>query len=441
MSTISKLSINNTSYQNKLFLKPSKFYICSRLNKIHQNNINTNYLQQKYKLRVQCLASEVVGIEEEEEEEDFEVLEEDDRVPVTIITGFLGSGKTTLLNNILTKEHGRRIAIIENEFGEIDIDSELVARQEKMEGSGESLMMLNNGCLCCTMRDDLTQMLKDLYKRRNEFDHILIETTGMANPAPIISSFVVDEEVQAMMRLDGMVAVVDVKNINRHLNVPKPRGIVNEAQQQIAYADRLVLNKLDLIDNDEEKIQDLEERIRAINPLATLQRTVKSDVPVDYVMGVGGYDIERVGDEISDQFEKDHEHHHHHHHDHHDHEHGHKEEDDHHHQHHHHDHEHHDDAITSVSLRIPGEMDMEKVNRWLGAILSHKGDDIFRMKGILAIEGEPMRYVFQGVHQLFEASPDRDWKEKEVIESKMVFIGIDLDKDLLQEGFTECLSS
>eukprot|EP01023_Acetabularia_acetabulum_P065414 TRINITY_DN8658_c0_g2_i1.p1 TRINITY_DN8658_c0_g2~~TRINITY_DN8658_c0_g2_i1.p1 ORF type:complete len:458 (-),score=70.39 TRINITY_DN8658_c0_g2_i1:1097-2470(-) len=424
-------------------LAPSKGYICNRLSQLslatHCNKFGKQYNQRR--LPVNCLAPEIVGIEEEIVEDDDELENgEDNRVPVTVITGFLGSGKTTLLNNILTKEHGKRIAIIENEFGEIDIDSELVARQERLEGSGEQLMMLSNGCLCCTMRDDLTQMLKDLYKRRNEFDHILIETTGMANPGPVISTFVVDEDVQNQMRLDGMVAVVDAKNVDRHLNAEKVEGVVNEAVQQIAYADRLILNKTDLVDGDGEFLSQLEDRIRNINTLADIKRTVKADVNVHYVLGIGGYDIENVGDELIDQFEHKHEHHHDHNHEHnHNHEHEHEQEHDHDHDHHHHDH--HDDAVKSVSLRIPGDLDMDKVNSWLGAILNYKGDDIFRMKGILSIKGEPVRYVFQGVHQLFEGSPDREWKEGEARESKLVFIGRDLEEDILRDGFYECLDS
>eukprot|EP01025_Chloroclados_australasicus_P054087 TRINITY_DN6408_c0_g1_i4.p3 TRINITY_DN6408_c0_g1~~TRINITY_DN6408_c0_g1_i4.p3 ORF type:complete len:452 (-),score=68.95 TRINITY_DN6408_c0_g1_i4:426-1781(-) len=416
----------------------SKYGICTNFITL-KTAANKVLNRPKFYSKVYCLAPEAVGIEEEEEE-DFEEFAEDDRVPVTVITGFLGSGKTTLLNNILTKEHGRRIAVIENEFGEIDIDGELVARQEKLEGSGESVMMLSNGCLCCTMREDLTIMLKDLYERRTEFDHIVIETTGLANPGPVISSFVVDQDVQQMMRLDGMVAVVDAKHITKQLDVPKPEGVVNEAVQQIAYADRLVLNKIDLLNSDSEILDALEDRIRTINGLANIQRTVKADVEVDYVLGIGGYDIESVEDEILHQFEHEHDHEHEHEHRH-EHEHHHEdgEHDTHAHHHHHHP-EHHDDAIKSVNLRVPGELDMEKLNQWLGAILTYKGDDIFRMKGILAVKDEPTKYVFQGVHQLFEGSPDREWKEGELKESKMVFIGKDLDGEMLKEGFEECLA-
>ncbi|KAL4420551.1 hypothetical protein ABPG75_010207 [Micractinium tetrahymenae] len=411
----------------------------------------------------------------------------EDRVPVTVITGFLGSGKTTLLNNILQRDHGYRIAVIENEFGEIDIDSDLVSVEEELDPSKEQILMLNNGCLCCTVRDDLVEMLNRLYDRRSKFDRILIETTGLAQPAPIIQTFFLDPKVADRMRLDGVVTMVDAKHVVRHLDEQKPEGVVNEAVEQIAYADRIVLNKTDLVKPDE--LGALEERIRAINSIAQVTRAQRAEVPLDYVFGVGGFDLEKVEEEVLAAEAAVHSHHHEHDHDHecsgagctheshshsHSHDHGHDHEHGHSHSHasssgsdhecsgadcthHSHEHEHshgtaagsgsalkayqqkHDDAVSSVSISIEGDMDLDKVNYWLGGLMEVKSNDLYRMKGVLAIQDFPARFVFQGVHMLFEGMPDREWKEGEKRISKMVFIGKDLDADLIREGFQECV--
>ncbi|KAL4436341.1 hypothetical protein ABPG77_009903 [Micractinium sp. CCAP 211/92] len=418
----------------------------------------------------------------------------DDRVPVTVITGFLGSGKTTLLNNILGRDHGYRIAVIENEFGEIDIDSDLVSVEEELDPSKEQILVLNNGCLCCTVRDDLVEMLHRLYERRSEFDRVLIETTGLAQPAPIIQTFFLDPKVADRMRLDGVVTMVDAKHVVHHLDEEKPEGVVNEAVEQIAYADRIVLNKTDLV--QPEQLEALEQRIRAINSIAQVTRAQRAEVPLDYVFGVGGFDLEKVEQEVlaaeksahsHDHHEHDHEcsgagctheshshsHSHSHDHDHScdlDHEHGHSHahasssgaDHDHEcsgagctHESHAHSHEHgsgaaaggalkayqqkHDDAVSSVSISIEGDMDLDKVNYWLGGLMEVKSNELYRMKGVLAIKDFPARFVFQGVHMLFEGMPDREWKEGEKRISKMVFIGKDLDADLIREGFQECV--
>ncbi|KAL6760024.1 CobW/HypB/UreG, nucleotide-binding domain-containing protein [Haematococcus lacustris] len=401
----------------------------------------------------------------------------DNRIPVTVITGFLGSGKTTLLNNILTQNHGRRIAVIENEFGEIDIDSELVVKQEVVEGSRDTVMQLSNGCLCCTVRDDLIQALNRLYDRRSEFDHIVIETTGLANPAPIISSFFMDRSLPDKVKLDGVVTVVDAKHVSRHLDTPKEAGVVNEAVEQIAFADRILLNKTDLV--DAASLGPLEARLQAINKMATITRAQRAQVEVDYVLGVGGFDLENVERELnitlqraghSHSHDHDHEHDHHHHdHDHtgpdcthesHKHEHSHASSS---HDHHHHDHDHtgpdctheshqhqhshgqaalvekHDDKVTSVSLLLEGDMDLDKVNYSLGLLLETRAEDIYRMKGLLSISGSDYRYVYQGVHQIFEGTPDRKWREGEKRCCKMVFIGRELDQEAFKEAFTFCL--
>lgn len=388
---------------------------------------------------------------------DVEGREIDDRIPVTVITGFLGSGKTTLLNRILTGDHGHRIAVIENEFGEIDIDSDLVTIREDLDPANEQILMLNNGCLCCTVRDDLVEMLNKLHKQRDRFDRVVIETTGLANPAPIIQTFFLEPSVADHMKLDGVVALVDAKHVEMHLDEVKPDGVVNEAIEQIAFADRIVLNKTDLVTASD--LNRLEERIRGINALAELRRAERAMVPVDYVLGVGGFDLEKIEDEIAAFDAREAEHHHHHDHDHdhsHDHEHEHNHEcgpgcthESHSHNHDHNDHSHgshshahdhvHDDSVTSVSLTIDGDLDLDSVNYWLGGLMELRSEDLYRMKGVLAIDGFENRFVFQGVHMLFEGMPDRPWKEGEERRSRMVFIGKDLDAEVLREGFEHCI--
>lgn len=397
--------------------------------------------------------------EEEEGIVDVEGRVVDNRIPVTVITGFLGSGKTTLLNNLLKKNHGRRIAVIENEFGEVDIDSELVSVGEALDPKAEQILMLNNGCLCCTVRDDLVEMLLQLHERRDQFDRVVIETTGLADPAPIIQTFFLDPTVADKMRLDGVVTLVDAKHAEQHLDERKPKGVVNEAVEQIAFADRIVLNKTDLV--DEEYLEELEERIRDINSMAQVVRAQLANVDVDYVLGVGGFDLERVEEQVLAEAEHEHEHDHDHDcagagctHESHSHSHGHDghshSHDDHdgagagcthesHGHHHHHHHHRHDDGVTSVSISLDGDMDLDKVNYWLGGLIEVKANDLYRMKGVLAIKDFERRFVFQGVHMLFEGMPDRLWGEGEKRTSKMVFIGRDLDEATIREGFAECL--
>lgn len=384
----------------------------------------------------------------------------DTRVPVTIITGFLGSGKTTLLNHILTQPHGRRIAVIENEFGEIDIDSELVARQEVLDGT--QVTTLNNGCLCCTMREDLVKVLNKLYTRRQDFDHIIIETTGLADPGPVISSFYLDTELPFRMRIDGVVTVVDAVNVDRRLNEEKPEGVVNEAVAQIAYADRVVLNKVDLVDSA--ALSRVTKRVGGINRLAGVQRAARGVVPVDFVLGVGGFDLDKVEGQVTaaqapPAASHDHPHHHDHQHDHecapgcthesHSHGHAHEHHEHEHNQHHDHNHEQgrrglvtetkHDDAVSSISIAVEGEMDIEKINYTMGMLLEARGEDLYRMKGILAIKNEPYRYVYQSVHMLFEGGPERLWREEEKRLCRMVFIGRQLDRAAFEQAFRSCL--
>jgi G3E family GTPase len=325
--------------------------------------------------------------------------EVDTRVPVTVVTGFLGSGKTTLVNYILSENHGKRIAVIENEFGEIGIDDALVIDAE------EEIFEMNNGCICCTVRGDLIRILGTLMKRRDKFDYILVETTGLADPAPVAQTFFVDEEIRAQLRLDAIVTVVDAKHLAIHLFEEKEEGIENEALEQLAFADRVLINKVDLV--NEEKLLLVEKQIRSINAGASLVRTQMSKVDLDWVLNARAFELSRVL-EVDPQFLEESEHM-------------------------------HDQSITSVGIEVDGSVDLEKINDWLGWLLREKGTEIFRMKGILNINASENRFVFQGVHMLFDGQPDRAWKPGEQRVNKMIFIGRNLDRDELNSRFRACL--
>lgn len=344
----------------------------------------------------------------------------DSRVPATIITGFLGSGKTTLLNHILTAEHGKRIAVIENEFGEVDIDGSLVASHSS---SNEDIVMVNNGCLCCTVRGDLVKMLLELVKqRRDKFDHIIIETTGLAKPGPVIETFCSDEMVSRYVKLDGVVTMVDSKHAMRHLNEVKPRFVVNESVEQVAYADRIIINKIDLV--TEADLQLLTTKIRRINGMAQIQHTKYGVVDIDFVLGVGGYDLDRVESVVQsdDSHCTGHEH---------------KKERE-HHKGHHHDHA-HDSAVSSVSIVSEGTIDLDELDDWLERLIEEKGEDLYRYKGVLSVNGSDERYVIQGVHTMLDGCPGKTWAPDEKRISKLVFIGRDLDETKLRKGFKGCL--
>ncbi|MCC6437046.1 MAG: GTP-binding protein [Acidimicrobiales bacterium] len=321
------------------------------------------------------------------------------KVPVTVLTGFLGSGKTTLLNHILTEHHGQRIAVIENEFGEVGIDDGLVVRAE------EEIFEMNNGCICCTVRGDLIRILGTLLRRKDRFDRILVETTGLADPAPVAQTFFVDDEIAAACTLDAIVTMVDAKHLLAHLDEEKPDGVENEAVEQLAFADRIILNKTDLV--SQEEVDEVERRIRQINTVAEVIPAQFAKVDLHRILGVGAFSLERVL-ESDPTFLSASEHQ-------------------------------HDLTVTSVGIEADGDLAPDRLNAWLGRLLREQGTDIFRSKGILAIVDQANRYVFQGVHMLLDGAPGAPWADGETRRNRLVFIGRNLDRADLERGFRTCL--
>lgn len=313
-------------------------------------------------------------------------------IPVTVITGYLGSGKTTLLNHLLHYEHGKKVAVIVNEFGDVGIDSQLVMDAD------EEILEMNNGCICCTVRGDLIRIVSNLMEKREKFDHIVIETTGLADPAPVIQSFFVDETMRSKTQLDAVVTVVDAKYIWEHWDS-------NEAQEQIAFADVILLNKIDLA--SAEWLETLEQRIRSVNAFAKLYRTHNCNLEISSILGVKAFDLKNALS-IDPEFlnESAHE---------------------------------HDDTVFSVSIVEPGVVNSDKLTAWLNQLVQIQGQNIFRMKGILNVDDEDRRFVLQGVHMLLDGRPGRPWKSDELRRNEMVFIGRELPEAELKSGFQSCL--
>jgi G3E family GTPase len=316
-----------------------------------------------------------------------------DPTPVTVLTGYLGAGKTTLLNRILTEPHGRKYAVIVNEFGEVGIDNDLIVE------SDEDVFEMNNGCICCTVRGDLIRIIESLMRRRDRFDGILIETTGLADPAPVAQTFFVDEDVRSKTRLDSITTVVDAKHLLGEIDR------AHEAQEQLAFADTIILNKIDLV--NEVELAAVEERIRRINPVASIIRSERCDVDIASLLDRRAFDLDRILEVEPDFLDEEH------------------------------DHE-HDDHITSFSLVEREPMDPEKFINWMQSTVQEFGLDILRMKGIISFTGDNDRFVVQAVHMLLEGDSQRPWKESEERVTRLVFIGRNLPKDVISDGFLKC---
>ena len=314
-------------------------------------------------------------------------------IPVTVLTGYLGAGKTTLLNRILSENHGRKYAVVINEFGELGVDNDLVVDTD------EEVFEMNNGCICCTVRGDLIRIVGGLMKRRGRFDGIIIETTGLANPAPVAQTFFVDEGVRARTRLDAIVTVVDAKNL------PARLADSAEAEAQIAFADVIVLNKTDLVSPAE--LEAVEASVRKINRFARIHRTQRSAVAIADVLDQGGFDLQRILADVQPGFltETEHEHNY---------------------------------DINSMSFEVTRPIDPEKFNAWIGQLLQEKGQDLLRTKGILHYQGDDRRFAFQAVHMIADGDFIGPWPAGEEKRSRLVFIGRNLNRPQLRRGFEAC---
>jgi G3E family GTPase len=336
-----------------------------------------------------------------------------EKVPVTVLTGYLGAGKTTLLNRILSEPHGKKYAVIVNEFGEIGIDNDLVV------GADEEVFEMNNGCICCTVRGDLVRILDGLMRRKSKFDGIIVETTGLADPAPVAQTFFIDENVGRKTKLDAVVTVADAKWLKDRLKDAP------EAKNQIAFADVILINKTDLVSADE--VREVEGRIRAINPYAKVHRTERAQIPLSEVLGRNAFDLDRIL-EIEPEFlgndGHDHDHHHHH-------------EDEHHHgglKHY------HDEDMQSLSLQSDKPLDPDKFFPWVQNLVQTEGPNILRCKGILSFKNDDERFVFQGVHMILDGDHQRPWNKDEKRDSRIVFIGRNLLEEKIRQGFEGCVA-
>ena len=325
-------------------------------------------------------------------------MSQESMVPVTILTGFLGAGKTTLLNRILREHHGRRIAVIENEFGEAGIDNDLLLQER-----GEQIVEMNNGCLCCTVRGDLVRILGELKDRREKgelaFERVIIETTGMADPGPVAQTFFLDDAIGEYYLLDSVITVVDAKH------APKQLDEFEEAQEQVGFADRILLSKTDLV--SDEDAETLKRRLGQMNPRAPMKPVHFGQTPIDDILDIRGFNLNAIL-EIEPEFLE-------------------------------HDHHHHDDAVQSFVFRASQPLDGVKLEEFLSSMIQVYGNDLLRYKGVLALKDNPHRVVFQGVHMLMGGDLGRPWGADEPRESVMVFIGRNLPKDVFLQGLDQCL--
>ncbi|WP_128971236.1 CobW family GTP-binding protein [Bradyrhizobium tropiciagri] len=312
------------------------------------------------------------------------------QIPVTVLTGYLGSGKTTLLNRILSETHGKRFAVIVNEFGEVGIDNDLIVNAD------EEIFEMNNGCICCTVRGDLIRIISGLMRRSRAFDGIVVETTGLADPAPVAQTFFVDEDVRRKTKLDAIITVADARHLLEQI------GRAPEAEEQLAFADIVLVNKVDLVNPD--GLAMVERRIRKINPYAKLHRTERCGIDLAQVLGRDAFSLERVLEVEPGFLIEEHEHE-------------------------------HDDGIGSLSLVADRPMKPNRFVSWIQEVTQRYGTDILRMKGIASIEDDDRRFVVQSVHMLIEGGSQRLWKEQEPRQTRLVFIGRDLPRDLLRQGF------
>jgi len=331
------------------------------------------------------------------------------KIPVTILTGFLGSGKTTLLNWILSADHGKKLAVIENEFGETGVDEEvLVAR----EHSDEIVVEVKNGCICCTVRGDLVESLATIYKKtKGKLDGVIIETTGLADPAPVCQSFFIEDAISKYYEIDAVLTVVDAKHIIQHLDEEKPKDVENEAVEQVAFADRILVNKIDLID-DPSYLDEVERRIKMINKYADIQRTqFKTKAPdMNSILGLKAFNLNRVTEMEPDFLNGDDEHV-------------------------------HDQRVSSIGFVLEANQQIElfKLQDWISTLIRDFNQDLFRYKGVIAVKGREKKFVFQGVHMLFGGDFAAEWGDQER-KSVFCFIGKNLDKMGIKEGFMNCIA-